>query len=79
MEDEMSKNQPAKRFRCGYLSATVWQNESVNGDGKWFTVDLTRAYKNADGEISHTTSLNADDLENARYLLRKANDWIQAQ
>jgi hypothetical protein len=71
--------QPAKRFKLGYLSCTVWQNENVQGDGKWYSVDITRAYKNGDGEVAHTTSLNAADIENARYLLRKANDWIQAQ
>jgi len=72
-------NHPVKRFKVGYLSATIWENERPSGDGRWYSIELTRAYKNGHDEIQNTNSLNAADLETARYLLRQASDWIVQQ
>lgn len=72
-------NQPIKRFRLGFLSCTIWENEKTEGNGKWYSIDLSRSYKNGDGELAHTTSLNAADLLNAARLLTRAEAWIAEQ
>lgn len=69
-------NQPAARFRIGYVTATVWQNESNGND--FYTVDLSRSYKDS-GEYKNTSSLNQGDLLNAARVLQRAEDWISRQ
>ena len=69
-------NQPAKKFRLGYLSATLWANK--NGDSTFYTIDLQRTYK--DGEVlKNTNSLNHADLLNGARLLQRAEAWISDQ
>lgn len=70
-------NGPAKKFRIGYVTANVWKNDGT--DRPFFTVDIQRTYKDDDGNLKNTSSLNAADLLNAAYLLKKANDWIADQ
>ena len=70
-------NQPAKKFRLGYVSATVWKNEGT--ERPFYTVDVSRSYKDADGNIQNTNALNAADCLNAAFLLQKANNWIMDQ
>lgn len=70
-------HQPVKKYRVGYISATIWENLGP-GDRKFYTVDIQRTFKNGD-DLQNTPTLNAADLENARYLLRQAHDWINQQ
>ena len=70
-------NAPAKKIRIGFVTATVWKNEN---DGKsFYTVVLSRSYKDNDGNWQNGDSLNQDDLLNAAWTLQKANDWIANQ
>ncbi len=72
-EDVMAKaNQPAAKFRIGFVTATVWQNE------RFYNVVLSRSYK--DGEdYKDTDQLGAGDLLNAAKVLTRAEEWISAQ
>ena len=70
-------NAPAKKFRIGFLTAAVWKNDGQ--DRPFYTVDLTRSYKDKDGEYQNGTSLNHADLLNGAHLLQKANAWIMEQ
>lgn len=70
-------NQPAKKFRIGYVTATVWANEG-NGDTTFYTVDISRTFKDGD-DYRSTNSLNQADLLNAAFLLQQANRWIIEQ
>lgn len=72
-------NAPAKKFRIGFLSATVWRNEKPNGDGHWYSIELQRTYRDDDGNLVNTSSLNHADLLPAAHLLTKANAWVMEQ
>ena len=69
----MAKNNaPAAKFRIGYVSATVWEN------AEFYSVTLTRSYK--DGEDwKDNGSLNHSDLLNAARVLERAEVWISEQ
>lgn len=71
-------NQPVKKFRLGFVSATIWSNEAPTGDRKFYTVDVQRTFKDGD-DLRNTSSLNAADLLNAAKLLERAESWIAQQ
>lgn len=68
----MAKNLPAKKFRTGFVTATIWDN-----DGHYNTV-VTRSYKDGD-DWKETDQLNSGDLLNAAKVLERAESWIAAQ
>ena len=67
-----SKNQPAAKFRLGYVTATVWLND------KFYNVVLSKSYKDGD-EYKDTDQLGAGDLLNAAKVLTRAEEFIAAQ
>lgn len=69
-------NQPAARFRIGYITATVWAND--NNGKTFYNVDLSRSYKDGD-DYKETSSLGAADLLNAARVLTRAEEWIARQ
>jgi len=72
------KNLPAKRFRAGPISATVWEN-TTDKDGEtrsYYTISLDRSYKDAEDNWQHTNSLRVSDLPRAELVLRKAYEWL---
>lgn len=69
-------NAPVKKFRLGYLTATIWENDKAQGEGKWYSVELSRTYKNGEDELSNTNSLNHADLLNGARLLTRCEAWI---
>ncbi len=71
----MSGNKPFKKFRIGYLTATIWKQE-VEGGKSFYTIDLSRTYKDSTGALKNTTSLNHDDLLNASKLLERAELFL---
>jgi hypothetical protein len=73
-----NRTPPPAEFRCGRLRATVWKNHSdTNGD--WYSVTLTRSYKDGEGQWKTATSLGRDDLLLAGEVLRMAYHWINRQ
>ena len=65
-------NQPAAKFRLGYVTATVWKKDD------FYNVVLVRSYK--DGEDwKDTDQLGAGDLLNAAKLLERAEAFIANQ
>lgn len=65
-------NQPAAKFRIGYVTATVWQNDN------FFNVKLSKSYKDGD-EWKDTDQLGHGDLLNAVKCLERAEAWIADQ
>ena len=65
-------NQPAAKFRLGYVTATVWLND------KFYNVVLSKSYKDGD-EYKDTDQLSSGDLMNAVRVLQRAEDFIAAQ
>jgi hypothetical protein len=68
----LAKSQPAAKFRVGYVTATVWKNDSH------FNTVITKSYKDGD-EYKDTDQLGHGDLMNAVRVLQKAEDFISAQ
>ncbi|MEQ9135737.1 MAG: hypothetical protein RLO51_11050 [Thalassobaculum sp.] len=69
-------NQPAAKFRIGYLTATIWANDGNNKT--FYSVDLSRTYKDGD-EYKETSSLGHADIMNAVRVLQRAEQWIAEQ
>jgi hypothetical protein len=70
-------NAPVKKFKIGLVSGTIWRNEN---DGKpFYTVQLARNYKDAEGNWKAGDNLNHDDLLNASRVLTRCEAWIAEQ
>ena len=70
-------NAPVKKFRLGLVTCTVWKNEGA--EKPFYTAQVARSYKDAEGNWKSGDNLNADDLLNAAWCLQKANDYITSQ
>ncbi len=68
----MAKNQPAAKFRLGYVTATVWKN------GDFYSTVLSKSYKDGD-EYKDTDQLGSGDLLNAAKCLERAESFIASQ
>lgn len=66
-------NQPAAKFRIGYVTATVWLNND-----KFYSVVLSKSYKDGD-EWKDTDQLGYGDLLNASKALERAEEYIAGQ
>lgn len=54
------RSQPAHEVKAGRITATVWLNEH---DGKpWYSVTISRAYKDGEGKWKQASSFGRDDL-----------------
>jgi hypothetical protein len=70
-------NAPAKKFRIGYVTATVWKNDGTTTP--FYTVEVARTYKDADDRLQNTSSLGHADILPAMKCLERAEAWIAAQ
>jgi hypothetical protein len=66
-------NTPAHKLRLGLIVATIWDN---NG---FYSVDITRSYKDQAGEWNSTTSFSHNDLLNFAKCAERAEIWIARQ
>ena len=51
--ESSSGNLPEKKFRAGAISATVWLNKGLNGNGEeteYKTISIERNYTDKDGK-----------------------------
>ncbi|MEP4553139.1 MAG: hypothetical protein ABJR46_02080 [Tateyamaria sp.] len=64
---------PAYKFRLGLITATIWDNDG------FFSVDLSRSYKNSEGQWQSTTSYGHADLLNVAKSAERAENWIARQ
>ena len=51
-------NQPAFKFRLGLITATVWDNDG------FYSVDLSRSYRDKEGNWQNTMTFSHADLLN---------------
>lgn len=66
-------NLPAHKIKLGLTTATIWDN-----DGN-YSVDITRSYKDGQGDWKNTSSLFHSDLLNASKCAERAEIWISHQ
>lgn len=74
---EAPKQRPAGEIRYGRLKATIWRQESEQGP--WYSVVVTRSYKDAQGEWASSQSFGRDDLLVLAKLCDQAHSWIYRQ
>ena len=67
-------NKPTKTLRDGAISATIWKNEGEKGI--YYSVDLSRSYKNGNDEWKETNSYSGADLLKVSHLAARAYDEI---
>lgn len=79
-ESQPVKPKPAKTFRAGALSVSVWEKRSKQDGSLFYNATPQRCYKDdkAD-EWKYTDSLNRDDLPIVAALLHQAFSWVVAQ
>ena len=68
------KNKPVKTFRCGGVKATIWNNK--NDKGEFYTVSVTRIYKDKKDEWKDTNSMRVNDLPKLSTVCSKAFEYI---
>jgi hypothetical protein len=75
---EPERKPPAHEIRVGRLKLTVWRNQDKER-GDWYSLVLTRSYKDAQDKWHSATTLGKDDALVAAEMLRLAWLWIAAQ
>lgn len=70
-------NKPAHTVRIGFVKATIWYNK--NGDTGFYSVNLTKSYKNDKGDWQDGDSFNHADMPVVAKIADMASDWISAQ
>jgi len=70
-------NQPAAKFRVGWVTATVWANEG-NGDKPFYNTVVSKSYKDGD-DYKDTDQLGHGDICNAVKCLERAEQFISEQ
>ena len=76
----MTENKPYKKFRAGQVSATIWNNEQTNKEGKTFevkTIQLTKSYTTDEGKTwKDTNSFSLNDLPKIQLVILKAQEEL---
>lgn len=75
-EKNVAANLSLKKFRAGAIIATVWSNQTKDGEGEYKTVSLERSYKDKEGIWKYTSSLRTADLPRASLVLQKAFEYL---
>jgi len=73
----MATNKPAITIRDGYIKATIWANNTENGE--FYSVVFSRLYKDKDDKPQNASSFSNADLLKVQRLAAKAYDWILEQ
>ena len=67
-------NQPTETLRDGSLKATIWKNEGEKG--AFFSVNLTRTYKDDAGNYHDSDSFSGTELLRIAHLASRAYDRV---
>jgi len=69
------KQKPDHEIRRGNVRVTLWYNRIQGRRGGWYSVTISRIYRNRQG-IQSASSLGYHDLKDAQKALRRARWWI---
>jgi len=72
---QSNSNAPVQSFRIGYIKASIWCS---TGEAKFYSVTITRSYKDTDGTWKDTQSFQPQDLPVIAVLAAKCTDAILA-
>ena len=67
-------NQPTDTLRDGSLKATIWKNEGEKG--AFFSVNLSRTYKDDAGNYHDSDSFSGSELLRIAHLASRAYDRV---
>jgi hypothetical protein len=73
------KQLPQIKFNAGAISATVWENSGTSKAGEpvsFNTIQVSRGYKDKEGNWQNTTSLRINDLPRVALVLQKAYEHL---
>lgn len=76
MSKDETSNKPAHEIRVGRVRATVWANHS-DRTGDWYSVTLSRLYKDAGGQWRDAPGFSRDDLPLVVRVAELADAWIR--
>jgi hypothetical protein len=71
----MNDKKPAHVIQARNLKVTIWRNQDEKR-GDWFSVVLSRTYKDNEGKSHTAQTLGRDDLLAGAELLRQAWLWV---
>jgi len=71
-----SNNKPVHTLRHGFISASVWRQDTDKGP--MFNVTFQRSYKEGD-DWKHSTSFGRSNLLVVALLATRAYEWIAGQ
>jgi hypothetical protein len=80
-KENSKMSSPKKRFRCGGVAASVWENERT-ADGRTFTVEsvtFSRRYKKNDGSWDSSSSFRPNDLPKLQVVCVRAYEYLNAK
>ncbi|MFL5334477.1 MAG: hypothetical protein ACJ8H8_15115 [Geminicoccaceae bacterium] len=69
---------PAHTLHDGPLKVTIWRNTNRDKGTTWYSVNITRGYRQEE-TWKDTDSLGQDDILATMELLREAYAWIKMQ
>jgi hypothetical protein len=73
----MSKQKPAHKIDLNGLRVTVWKNKGKNGD--YYTVQLSRSFRDKKGNWKDTNSFGVRHLGAVRSLLDQTEAFVASQ
>ncbi len=74
----MANNKPAHQIRLSAIRAAIWLNVSEKTGENWFTVTVTRSYRDKE-QLKDTSTFRRDDLPTVSKLVEMAFNWIWEQ
>jgi len=74
----MAENRPVKELRLGAIKATIWLNATTNGNGKRFSVQVNRLYRQGE-HWKQSSSFGRQDLPVVAKVADMAHSWIFTQ
>lgn len=74
----MANNKPVHQIRLNVIRAAIWLNESDKTGESWFTVTVSRSYRDKE-QFKDTTTFRRDDLPIVGKALEMAYAWIWEQ
>ncbi|QJX01161.1 hypothetical protein [Frigoriglobus tundricola] len=71
------RQRPAHEIRYGRVKIAIWRNSGKEGD--WYSVALSRSYRDGQGIWKQAATLGKDDLLVAALAFEQAFAWISQQ
>ncbi len=74
--EKKEKAQPVYKHRAGGFEGSVWKNSGDKSD--FYSIQITRGFKNRKGEFRNTSSYNPSEVEIRRLVENKLVEYTNA-